>query len=279
MKVMISYGQNFEDVILSRVFENVENGFYIDVGAHDPIIDSVTNHFYNNGWTGLNIEPQIEFFKKLNQLRPRDINLNICAGNFDGEIQFATVLNRTGWSTGSVNQIQTLKNDDELELKMETIPQFTLSTIIKQQVNREIHFLKVDVEGLEFEVIEGIDLNIYRPWVILVESTLPGTQIKSFEKWEKLLLGNKYIFVYADGLNRFYLAEEQKELSEKFRDPPNYFDHFITLHTHNLMMERESLATQLENKQEQNNMLLNSWSWRITAPLRLVARKFGYFRN
>ena len=39
---MISYAQNFEDVVLNRVFHDVKDGRYIDVGAYDPVIDSVT---------------------------------------------------------------------------------------------------------------------------------------------------------------------------------------------------------------------------------------------
>ena len=53
----ISYAQNFEDVILWRAFKNLQNGFYVDVGANDPINDSVTQAFYEKGWRGINIEP------------------------------------------------------------------------------------------------------------------------------------------------------------------------------------------------------------------------------
>ena len=42
----ISYAQNFKDVILWRVLNHVKNGTYIDVGANDPVADSVTNAFY-----------------------------------------------------------------------------------------------------------------------------------------------------------------------------------------------------------------------------------------
>jgi hypothetical protein len=54
---MISYAHNFEDVLLDRCFRNVSNGFYIDVGAWDPVVDSVTHHFYEKGWHGINGEP------------------------------------------------------------------------------------------------------------------------------------------------------------------------------------------------------------------------------
>ena len=53
----ISYAQNFEDVMLRRVFAELDTGFYIDVGANDPSADSVTKAFYDAGWHGINIEP------------------------------------------------------------------------------------------------------------------------------------------------------------------------------------------------------------------------------
>jgi len=40
---MISYAQNFEDVILERFFKGQKTGFYVDIGAADPVKDSVTN--------------------------------------------------------------------------------------------------------------------------------------------------------------------------------------------------------------------------------------------
>ena len=54
---IVSHAQNFEDVILNRALEDVESGFYIDIGANDPDIDSVTRYFYEKGWSGIKIEP------------------------------------------------------------------------------------------------------------------------------------------------------------------------------------------------------------------------------
>ena len=64
---MISYAQNFEDVVLNRVFHNIANGRYIDVGGYDPVVDSVTKHFYDKGWSGVNIEPVVRFHEKLEE--------------------------------------------------------------------------------------------------------------------------------------------------------------------------------------------------------------------
>ena len=52
IKPFRSSAQNFEDVVLWRVLEDVEKGCYVDVGACDPVIDSITWPFYEQGWRG-----------------------------------------------------------------------------------------------------------------------------------------------------------------------------------------------------------------------------------
>ena len=75
---LVSYAQNREDIILDGFFKNENQGFYVDIGAYDPDIDSVTRYFYNKGWRGINIEPQQERLDLFLSKRPDD--LNICAG-------------------------------------------------------------------------------------------------------------------------------------------------------------------------------------------------------
>ena len=79
--IVISYAQNFEDVMLNRVFADQTTGFYIDVGAMDPVLDSVTKTFYDRGWTGINIEPDARSFASVAAARERDINLNVAVGD------------------------------------------------------------------------------------------------------------------------------------------------------------------------------------------------------
>ena len=70
----VSYAQNFEDVMLWRALKHVEFGFYVDVGANDPEVDSVTKLFYDNGWRGVNVEPVTQWYEKLHRERSRDVN-------------------------------------------------------------------------------------------------------------------------------------------------------------------------------------------------------------
>src|SRR5687768_14328886 len=86
--MIVSYAQNFEDVILARLFSGRNHGFYIDVGAGDPIRFSITKWFYEQGWCGINIEPNSYLYKRLVLDRPRDINLNCGAGAQSGKVAF-----------------------------------------------------------------------------------------------------------------------------------------------------------------------------------------------
>jgi hypothetical protein len=94
---------------------------------------------------------------------------------------------------------------------------------------REIDFVKIDVEGWEKEVLQGFDLKRYRPTVIIVESTLPETQVESHSEWEGILTEGAFVSVYFDGLNRFYIPREKIELKSCFATPPNVYDEITPL--------------------------------------------------
>ena len=221
----VSYAQNYEDVMLARAFRGLAKGFYIDVGAQDPRFDSVTKAFYDMGWHGINLEPVEHWHAKLQQERPRDINLCLAAGDHAGLIEFHET-DESGLSTGSAEFARRHREQGHA-LRTRQVPVATLDAICREQGVGEIHFLKVDVEGAEAEVLRGIDLSVLRPWVILVESTEPNSLVSTHEHWESLVTGRGYRLIYQDGLNRFYLAEEHGELAPAFAAPPNIFDDFI----------------------------------------------------
>src|ERR1700742_2763080 len=73
----VTYAQNREDILLDAFFRDIEQGFYVDVGASHPVVSSVTKLFYEKGWRGINIEPSHKYYKLLEEDRPEDINLNV----------------------------------------------------------------------------------------------------------------------------------------------------------------------------------------------------------
>ncbi len=227
---MISYAQNFEDVMLERVFKQQTMGFYIDIGVWDATLDSVTKHFYDKGWSGINVEPLSDNFQRIATARPRDINLNLAASNHPGPLVFHHVRD-TGLSTSRA-EYAGRHAEIGLDVAEITVQTKTLKDICSEHAaNTVIDFLKIDVEGAEADVINSGDWDAFRPRIVLVEATLPMSPIESFSDWEPVLLEHGYIFAYFDGLNRFYYREEEPKLQEIFYTPPNIFDDFLLYRT------------------------------------------------
>jgi len=225
----ISYALNSEDVLLWRTLGHVNNGFYIDVGANDPKEHSVTKAFYDRGWRGINIEPLPRFAQPLHEQRPRDVNLSVAAGASEGEITLFDVPAVNGWATNDAQVARTHQREG-LELVEMRVPVRTLVSICEEHVNGDIHFLKVDVEGFEPEVLKGMDFVRWRPWVVVVEATQPNSDVLNHQAWEYLVLEPGYVFTYFDGLNRYYVAVERAGLMATLAVQPNVFDHFISAH-------------------------------------------------
>ena len=99
MSYFISYSQNNEDVLLWRALGHIKNGYYIDVGANDPVEHSVTKAFYDAGWNGISIEPLPSFHQAFEEQRPRDVNLAVAAGATDGELTLYDVPAVRGWAS------------------------------------------------------------------------------------------------------------------------------------------------------------------------------------
>jgi FkbM family methyltransferase len=129
---IVSYAQNFEDVMLWRALKDVENGFYIDIGANDPVEYSVTKAMYDLGWHGLNIEPVPYWFNKLEETRTRDININIAIGKQEDTLEFYEVLG-SGLSTLDKNIALSHVEKFGFEVEKYTVPVQPLTTVCKEK--------------------------------------------------------------------------------------------------------------------------------------------------
>jgi FkbM family methyltransferase len=218
--MMVSYAQDVEDVMLQRVFPRDYCGFYIDVGASDPFLFSVTKHFYDRGWRGINIEPVFSVWEKLRDQRPRDVNLNIALSNEEGKLTFYDVASETTWSTLSAEIGDHLRSRGMIVHPRET-PVTTLARLCEEHADRPIDVLKIDVEGHEQEVISGGDWRRWRPRVVLVENFRA-------EHWEPLMLGHGYHHAVTTQINRYYIRDEDRSLLPQLRAPLGPQDSFIT---------------------------------------------------
>ena len=221
----ISYAQNFEDVMLWRALKHIKEGFYIDVGAKHPIIDSVSLAFYEHGWRGIHVEPSVYYAALLRENRPDEIVIEAAVGKKRGILKFFEIP-ETGLSTGDPDVAERHRASGYV-IHEKDVPCIKLADIFKAHAKQQIHWLKIDVEGLEKDVLQGWLPSKERPWVVVVESTRPSTQIEAYVEWEKLILDRGYEFVFFDGLNRYYLSTKHLELKGAFLASPNIFDDFV----------------------------------------------------
>lgn len=238
---MISYGYNFEDVYIQRLFPGKTDGFYIDVGAADPVEGSVTKHFYDLGWTGINLEPQEAYFNRLRKERPRDINLQLAAGTAEEERTFYSLDGKGGSTLDAINAES--GSGRGFQVTPMTVRLTTLKKVCEDHARKPIDFIKVDVEGWERDVLAGADWETFRPMLVVVEATKPFSAEPCHQEWEPLLLEAGYLFAFFDGLNRYYLREEDASLADRLAVPANVFDDFTPYQQHLAMVEVARLKT------------------------------------
>jgi FkbM family methyltransferase len=211
-----SYSQLGEDLIVDKLLGNKDMGFYVDIGAGEPLKCSNTKRFSRRGWVGLNIEPDPDAFGRLATDRPRDTNLNLgIAGTnatmqlyrFDSSYQSTFSREEADWCVANgyklvdIVPVEVRKLDGVLE-------EYCKDT--------EIDFLSVDTEGFDLEVLRHNDWSKFRPKIICVEtgemhrhtsSTKYNPQIKSY------LESRGYREAYSNILNSIFIIGKGSEQS------------------------------------------------------------------
>jgi len=283
----VSYAQNGEDVVLWRALEGVSAGRYVEVGANHPRDDSVTRAFYDRGWSGITIEP-VPYFADLQRAeRPRD-----------HLVQAAITNTGRGQITLPVDLL---------------VPTLRLDDVLAESgwAGEEIHFMLIDVEGAERDVLQSVDLRRWRPWVLVVEATEPNSTVTTHSEWEPGLIAQGYQYCLFDGVSRFYVADEKADLLRAALSyPACVLDNYQTPSLTAAMRERRELLQQIahwrtialtgwadavsqapgtprgagvdadfERTRRQLLAMQSTLSWRITRPLRGVRRVIDLARG
>lgn len=203
-----SYSQEGEDMILRRLFEEQDGGFYVDVGAHHPKRFSNTYFFYEKGWRGINIDAMPGSMKPFNRFRPRDINIEIPISD-KKEVLTYYAFNEPALN-GFSKQLSEQRNGEKgyfIKFTRE-IETATLEEILDAYLpeNQTIDFLSIDVEGFDFSVLKGNNFTKYKPKVILIEVlTSSLSEIGQHEITK--FLGQFDYLIYAKAVNTVFFIE------------------------------------------------------------------------
>jgi len=166
-----SYSQEGEDLILEAYFYKKSSGFYVDVGAHHPKRYSNTYRLYLRGWRGLNIDATPGSMRMFRRLRPRDINVEAAVSSVSKELTYY-IFNEPALNTFDKQLALKRAAEKPFFIKQEVrIVPVPLWKLLDQYMppNVAIDLLTIDVEGLDYDVLQSNDWDRYSPEYILVE--------------------------------------------------------------------------------------------------------------
>jgi FkbM family methyltransferase len=177
------YSQIEQDRILQeKFFFRQETGFFVDVGAEDGRSGSNSLFFEEKGWKGICIEPHPESFAKLSQTR-KCLCLPVAVGSTKGTVQF-TKINGYGNALSGISSTYDPRHLERIERELAQgggtkeeieVPCETLQNIFHREGVKEVHYLSIDTEGSELNVLKGIDFDQTFIHIIDVENNYPDT--------------------------------------------------------------------------------------------------------
>lgn len=232
--MLISYAQNFEDIILYRAFKHQKAGHYLDIGAWHPTRDSVTKLFYDLGWSGINIEPIERYYQLLVEERKRDINIKCLIGPISNqEVEMVDLGDNSNMHSYIAMPGEKVVKGLQLTPRVVKSQMMTLDDIVMSYGKRiSFDFLKIDAEGAEAQIIMSTNWIAFRPRVMVIESVKPLTFEPCWHEWEPILFENNYDFAFFDGINRYYCSRENQHLIQALSIPANILDGFKITRDH-----------------------------------------------
>jgi FkbM family methyltransferase len=171
----VCFSQFGEDIVIAAMLQTLGRertpGFYVDVGAFDPVYASNTQMLHLRGWSGVNIEANPAAVERFRQARPGDRNVHAAVSDRQEEVEF-DIYTLAGLSTADPASKAAYARDGRAELAQRLrLPTRTLRDILAEHVpaGRAVDLMSVDVEGLDLAVLRSNDWSRFAPYFLLVE--------------------------------------------------------------------------------------------------------------
>ncbi len=180
------YSENREDEWIESHLELPKKGVYVDVGAAHPISASNTAFLRDRGWSGIAIDANPEWEKEWK-------SPFICAViGKDPYIHFEFSHGESIWCAR--------KSDAGRKIKTTL-----LESILNEYKIEKIDFLSIDVEGMEFDVLQTMDLDRHAPSIIIAEYNTKGLP-HDYRLKKYLINTGKYRLAFENSVNFIFEA-------------------------------------------------------------------------
>ena len=179
------YSQFGEDKILNELIpKNFTNGFYVDVGCFHPKKHSNTYMLFKKGWKGINIDMEKDKIATFNLARPNDYNF---LGAISNKIEKVKIYRNQKFGVSSTINKNVIKNEDIID--DDYIQTTTLNIVLETSPfkGKKIDLLNIDTEGNDFKVIKSLNIDVYNPSIIIIETHL--------KKIDEIIKSDIYLFL------------------------------------------------------------------------------------
>lgn len=159
------YSERNEEEFLAQYFRDLNNGYFVDLGANDGKNLSNTRMLFEKGWSGLCVEADPRTFEVLKQTYPdggRVKTLHTAVWNKPGEVVF---FQHREFCSGVSSLFADLNFDHWKPINVRCT---TLDLILNQIQPVAIDFLAIDVEGCDYDIVAGYSWRI-KPKLIMIE--------------------------------------------------------------------------------------------------------------
>ena len=159
------------DLIIERIFSNLNHGIYLDIGCNHPIKYNNTYLLFKKGWKGINVDLDSESIKQFNLMRKNDHNVNVLVTSKDNEEKDLYFYHtRSAINTISKDLVEKRENKPK---KIKKLKGMSINTIINNSPfqNEKINLLSIDIENYEFEALKEFNFDKYNVDVIVSEVT------------------------------------------------------------------------------------------------------------
>lgn len=210
-----------EDRILWQVFRRRTTGYFIEVGAYDGVTLSNTYFLEQMGWSGLLVEPMRPLCERAAASRPRSRVIHAACGKRGsrGTAKFTVAQNVPVLSflTADREHVERCLREGATLQEIE-VPLRSLDDIIldarrdatspgrpwQPKSGWQIDLVSIDTEGCELDVLDGLNLDRFKPRVLVMENDRPAG--KAIEPY---LRQRGYRKFHRQKINDFYVRAEE----------------------------------------------------------------------
>jgi FkbM family methyltransferase len=176
--------------LVESALPDLRKGVFVDIGAHDGVSFSNTCYLEKQlGWTGLAIEPMPDVFERLDRNR-NCIKVNGCISANQETAKFRKITGYSEMLSGLVDQYDPRHLDritrevaayggrvDEIEVTC-----YRLASLLKEHDILDVHYMNIDVEGAEYDILRSIDFDAFNVHVCGIENNYMDFRIPRLMK-------------------------------------------------------------------------------------------------